>query len=867
MGEVYRAVDTRLGREVAVKILPAHLAGHLEMKARFDREAKAISLLNHAHICTLYDIGEANVGGSEVQYLVMELVEGEPLATRLGRGALPLEQALRYGMQMAEALGLAHRRGIVHRDLKPGNIMLTKGGVKLLDFGLAKLVTSADLVSSPDALTMNPATAEGLVVGTLQYMPPEQLEGRAVDARTDIFSFGAVLYEMITGRRAFQASSQASLIAAILHEQPPPMSATVPVSPRELDRVIATCMAKDPEDRWQNARDVMLELRAIAESPAVVEGAKSTRRRPWAIVAILALLGMTVLAYWLGRSMATKISVAGRVDVSIDLPYPVKLLPNGFGAPFAISHDGSKVIWAARSEQGEAIYLRSVASPEVTKIVETENVHAMFFSPDGQSIGFFSVGKLMVMPLQAAATPIVLTEDGPGAGAVWLPDGTIVYAPFPGSPLWRVPSRGGTAVMMTRVDTANGEAGHSWPTALPDGKTILYTVEMEGKSWNDARIFAQSVDGGNKKTVITGGSCSYYTESGYLLYFRAGSVMAVRFDPGTLETKGEASALVPNVISQAGSGGAFYSAASDGTLLYAPGSEDFFATQVEVVNRKGDRRTLPLPPRTYIHPRLSHDQRRVALQVAGANDDIWIYHNDRDAMTRLTSSLENLFPEWSPDGTRFAVSTTTPNGKPTVNIVRIDGAQPPVILVKPERGAFACSWSGDDRIAIQEFGGPTGFDLYVVKSDGSDRRSFLQTPYDEAEAAFSPDSRWLAYAATESGSWEVYVKAANGTGEKIQVSTSGGRAPMWHRDGRELLYQTGNAIMSVGVESADPLRLAKPQKVFEGDLVPGEMSANYDVSADGNELFIITRKVDPRAGNSLQFVMNPLAGTVKVGGR
>jgi serine/threonine protein kinase len=480
MGEVYKARDTRLERTVAVKVLPEHLTANEDLRQRFEREAKTISQISHPHICALYDVGREG----DRDYLVMEYLEGETLAARLDKGALPAEQLLRYGIEIADALDKAHRLGIVHRDLKPGNVMLTKSGVKLLDFGLAKAVQPAASVSALTSMpTETPAlTAEGTILGTFQYMAPEQLEARDTDARTDIFAFGAVVYEMATGQKAFSGRSRASLIGAILKDEPPPISAVQPMTPPALDRVVKTCLAKDPEDRWQTARDVVLELGWIAEgsqagtTPPAVAARRSRERVAWILSALLAIaLALTLVLPYLGRA---RTSSEGRaVRLSVLPPEKGRFMPG----TIALSPDGTRLAFVAADADGRSLlWIRSLDALEARALPGTERAYAPFWSPDGRFLAFFAEGKLKRVEASGGPPQILSNLTGTlsagtvGRGGTWNREGVILFAPNPGGPLVRIADTGGAPAPVTKLDVSRQENSHRWPVFLPDGRRFLY---------------------------------------------------------------------------------------------------------------------------------------------------------------------------------------------------------------------------------------------------------------------------------------------------------------------------------------------------------------------------------------------------------
>jgi eukaryotic-like serine/threonine-protein kinase len=595
MGEVWKGRDTRLDRSVAIKVLPAELAQNAEFKQRFEREAKTISQLNHPHICTLYDVGDG--------YLIMELLEGETLADRLERGPLPLVDVLKYGAQIGDALDRAHRDGVVHRDLKPGNVMLTRSGAKLLDFGLA---TGAPIELSHGTTIARPLTQQGTILGTLQYMAPEQLESAAADARTDLFALGALLYEMFTGQRAFVASSNASLIAAIFKEQPRPISELQPLTPPAFEHVVARCLEKDPEDRWQSARDVAQELRWIAAGGSQVGVAAplaaSRRAQPrlaWGVAAIAALVA--VVAGGMAWRAARRVE-APRV-MRFSAPNTITSRPVETYGAIAISPDGREIVYSAATGTSKMLFRRPIDQFEPSPIAGSEGGVQPFFSPDGKWVGYFARQRLWKVPLSGGrATEIARAARS--RGAEWLEDGTIVFCPYYYGGIERVSSSGGAVTVVSKVDSKAGERSHRWPRALPDSKAILYSVGLGG-SWDDARIVAHRLDTGERKVVLNGGTDARYVPTGHLVYVRGNSVYAVPFDVDALEIRGQPVEVTSGVANHS-AGGAEFAFSRNGTLVYfSPGVGGDEGGRLVILNRRGEREPVVLPDGPFGHPKFS----------------------------------------------------------------------------------------------------------------------------------------------------------------------------------------------------------------------------------------------------------------------
>ncbi|HEY7574314.1 MAG TPA: protein kinase, partial [Thermoanaerobaculia bacterium] len=651
MGEVYKARDTRLERSVAVKVLPDRLSSP-EARQRFEREAKTISQLSHPHICALHDVGREG----ETEYLVMELLEGETLTERLAKGALPLEQTLRFGVEIADALDKAHRQGIVHRDLKPANVMVTRSGVKLLDFGLAKAFeTPAPQGSLTSLPTRQGLTQEGMILGTFQYMAPEQLEGRDTDARTDIFAFGAVLYEMATGKKAFSGASQASLISAIMKEDPPPITAVSPLSPPALDHIARKCLAKDPEDRWQSAADLRGEIRWITEGSGSAAGASSaaaSRRRVRvapaapAAFALGAVLSGLVVYGWLSLRPPRDGAASNPAWLSIQLPSDAPLAAYG-AHRLAISLDGSRLAFSVEQGGTTRLYLRALGQPEATPVRDSDGATCAFFSPDGRWIAFAAGNKLMKVPVEGGV-PQIICEANEVRGGCWGPNGTILFSTGTAG-LRRVSASGGEVKALLIPDPAKGEAAFQWPQILPGEKTAIYTI-LAGSN----RIGIVSLETG-KSRDLTEGSGAYYAPPGHLVFARAGSLFAAPFDRERLELTGPAISILDGVMIVSPFQSPLFAVSSSGTLAYVPGSAPRHT--LAFVDREGKVTPLPFEPRGWEEPRLSPDGTRIAVTVRAENPDVWILDLARGSSARLTfDSSEDETADWSPDGTWIAFS-------------------------------------------------------------------------------------------------------------------------------------------------------------------------------------------------------------------
>jgi len=841
MGEVYRARDTRLDRTVAIKVLSQHLSASPEVRQRFEREAKTISQLSHPHICALYDVGREG----EIEYLVMEYLEGETLADRLAKGPLPLEQTLRYGMQIAGALEKAHRQGIVHRDLKPGNVMLTKTGVKLLDFGLAKSQPLAGGMPASAIATEGPAlTSEGSIIGTLQYMAPEQLQGKETDARTDIFALGATLYEMATGKKAFSGANQASLIASILTSEPAPITVPQPLSPRALDRVVATCLAKDPEDRWQSAGDVAKELKWISEGSEVgaapaIGRPKSRAWLPWAIAGLAVVLG-AVAALLARPSRATQ-----------ELTRFTIMPPSGqiFFGLVALSPDARRILFLVQDDVGRnSIALRSLDSLEMRRLPGTEDARGMFWSPDGREVAFFSEGKLKRIGAEGGPVQTVCESGGAFSGA-WGRQGTILFNEGVDAPIVAVPATGGTPVPVTALDTARGESWHAHPAFLPDGRHFVFVapnVDPEKTS-----VMLGSLDSKEVRRLFHADSSAIFAEPGYLLFGRDGALFAWRFDPGSLKLIGEAAPAFENVRCLREDNGLTASAAGN-RIVYVTW---LGRRRLVWVDRKGREQGGLGPVGGYSDVRISPDGEKVAVARRdpshGQNQDVWVLDSARGTTTRLTSeSTDELNPAWFPDGQRLVyVSDRAGSAFDLFERPAAGGDEKALVRTKTDKVLPTVSPDGRHLLVSVSEGSNFVRFLLPLSGQGDPLRLSGASRFSEQHPEFSPDGRWTAFDSNESGPREVYVQSFP-EGPKRQVSVGGGQMPIWNRNGSELFYVARDGmVMSVALHpAAGRLEIGEPQPLFLLQLGTGGeipwIHHPYDVSPDGQRFLVIRRAPD-----------------------
>ena len=873
MGEVYRGRDTRLDRIVAIKILTPALASDAEFRARFTGEAKAISALNHPHICGLFDIGHQE----GIDFLVMEYLDGETLGQRLGRGKIPLDHAVQNGIQIADALAAAHKAGIIHRDVKPGNVLLTRSGLKLLDFGLAKtappILHRAAETGRTELTTQAHLTGEGTIVGTLEYMAPEQLEGKELDPRTDIFALGAILYEMVTGRKAFKADSQASLITAIMSSEPPRLVSVAPMTPPLLDRLIHTCLAKNPDDRVQTAQDVLLQLRWILEGSQLdVTIPRATRRLggpvsrawvPWTITAVVALAAVWLLLAR-ARSGAMVAHTPSVVRSTILLPERVTL------NNAVISPDGSRVVFSGRDRAGRSqLWVRALAADAAVPLAGTEDGILPFWSPDGRHIAFFTAfpNKALKRIEASGGAPLSLLQETDGMGGAWTSSGDILFS-TPTGPILRIPAAGGQATPITKLDASRGETGHRYPFMLPDGRHFLFLAMKLGGSLTDPanRICVGSLDAGQAKPVLPASFNAQYAD-GYLLFLRGGawggSLLAQPFDPTRLEITGTP-AMVAEHVALYGDfiGLGSVSVASSGALLF-DGSR--LHTRLEWYDRAGRQIGSFGEPAIRVAPRLSFDGSRVLFNKydpGNQTSQVWIADVPRGLETRLTSAPgNNTNAIWSPDGTRVAYQSDAKH-QGDIHIRLADGSGSDNALTDEVGQYIPTDWSSDGRVVVAVHREPLGERLVGISAFSleGDRKAVAVVPpraTDIVGASLSLDRRWLAYATDESGRLEVYVVSFPDGRGKVQISNAGGCCPKWTRNGHELLYRApSQQVMSVGVDNTKGFRAGTPAPLFA---VPEGADGPWDAAADGQR-FVFTVPALKSSSVSLSLVLNWAAG-------
>jgi serine/threonine protein kinase len=852
MGEVYKARDTRLNRLVAIKVLPAPVSDRPEVKQRFEREAQAIAALNHPNICVLHDIGHQD----GVDYLVMEHLEGETLADRLNRGPLALEQALRVGIEIGDALDKAHRSGVLHRDVKPGNIMLTRSGAKLLDFGLAKL-KSAGQAALPLSELPTALTAEGSLLGTLQYMAPEQLDGAEADARTDVFAFGAVLYEMATGRKAFSGKSQASLIASILSSEPAPVSSVQPLTPPALEHVVTRCLAKAPDARWTAMNDVVFQLKWIAErgpkagvSEAVSSG-PGRKRLSWAAAsaALLALATLAVgLSYFRGSEREAQV-----IRFSVLPPPGTTFVSAGSEAILpvpALSPDGSNLAFVAFGTDGrQMLWLRPLGSLDARFLPGTEGASFPFWSPDSRFVGFFGQGSLKKIDV-TGGLPQTLSDAPAGQGGTWNRDGLIVFAPTGAGPLYRVPASGGTPAQATELDKSH-PGSHRWPHFLPDGRHFLYLARSAERQ---NRVFLGSIDSRESREVVASDSNAVYVPSGQLLFVREGTLMIQPFHVERLETTGQPAPVLEQVQYEFVSALAAFSVSQNDVLAYRTTSAltDF---ELAWFDRSGKRLSRVGEPGAYTVPQLSPDGRKLAVAVSA---DIWVADLARGSFSRLTFGSRRCCPVWSPKGDRI-VFRVERGAAADLYQKLASGAGQEELLWKDDRENIATDWARDGRYIVFQATDPqTKHDLWALPTSGERKPiPLFHTEFNEAQGRVSPNGQWIAYTSDESGKPEVYVRSFPTASGKWPVSTAGGADPRWRADGKELYFISADRkLMAVSVEQRPGFEAGIPVPLFDVR-VSGltDVRSHYAASADGQR-FLINTSIEDRTASPTAVVVN-----------
>jgi Tol biopolymer transport system component len=853
MGEVYRARDKDLGRDVAIKVLPAAFSADTERLRRFEQEAQAAGSLNHPNVLVIYHVG-TNDGSP---YIVSELLDGETLRDRLNGAALPQRKAIDYALQIAHGLAAAHEKGIIHRDLKPENLFVTKDGrVKILDFGLAKLTQTDSDQPQTNVPTRRVDTEPGMIMGTAGYMSPEQVRGRPVDHRADIFSFGAILYEMLSGKRAFHGESTADTMSAILREDPPDLSQTNKNVAPALERVINHCLEKNPEERFHSANDLAFAIEALSGATSIsglpVLSDLPARRRPyreiiaWAAAAILLLTSLAFAALYLRRPAPDERQVQFVVampEKASDLLMPV------------ISPDGRTLAFLATVEGTRYLFVRSLDVVAERRLAGTEDASFPFWSPDSRHIGFFSNNKLRKVEVNGGPVQ-VLCDAQSATGGTWNRDGVILLG-VPNKPIQRVSSAGGQAAQVLALDETRNEIEHSFPQFLPDGNHFLYY------SWNgspsSAEIYVASLDGKDRKGLIQNDSNAVFTAPGYLLFARETTLMAQRFDASKLELTGEAVPVLENVTFSANIAYSNFSVSDNGTLVFWSGTNT--GRQLAWFDRSGKQISTVGPAALYNDVVMSPDQKKAAVQkIDGGNSDIWIIDLVRGLPVRFTfNAASDDDPTWSSDGSYVVFTSDRNNGSRQLYKKIASGAGNEELLGDtPSITTDGCDLSSDGKyILFETTGEKTGGDVWVLPLEG-DKKAYplLQSEFNEFHAHFSPDGRWFAYSSAESGKPEVYIQSFPPAGGKWQVSTNGGAQPQWRRDGKELFYvATDRKLMAVDIKLGTSFEMGTPAALFQTQVAGFAAPNRYAVSPDGQR-FLINSTIQDASPTPLTVILN-----------
>ncbi len=858
MGEVYRARDQRLDRDVAIKVLPDSLAADPDRIARFEREAKTLAALNHPGIAHIHGLEES----SGTRALVMELVEGPTLADRIARGRIPLEEALPIAKQIAEALEAAHEQGIIHRDLKPPNIKVRDDGtVKVLDFGLAKALESttsyASVTESPTIASPAMMTRAGVILGTAAYMSPEQARGKPVDNRVDIWAFGCVLVEMLCGRAPFARETASDTLAAIL-ERDPDWSALPSNTPAIVRRLLGRCLKKDPQQRLRDIGDARLEIEEAIAGPAASPGNAPVRREylGWAVaaVAIVVALALAVVGWQQRSSLATPVA-SWPVSLAVTAPRGYQI---DVTSPVGVSPDGRAVAFAASRGGTQQIFVRDLDKRDVVALPGTDGGFAPFFSPDGQWVGFFAAQKMKKV-LRTGGAPLSIADFSELAAtrnvsAAWDEQDTILFTPDVFTGIRRVSASGGTPTEVTKL--APGESFHLWPQLLPGGRSILFSAVGQGPT---PQAYVQRLDTGERKPLVRGHG-TRYVRSGHLVFVQGGSLMAVPFDSASLEMTGSPVNLVPDVTppfrlrTMPAGFNRLFDVSPAGTLAFVSAGRPPQHALVWV-DRSGREEPTGASGGTYAQPRLSPDGRRIAVVVRGDDlDDVWVYEIARHIWNRFTFDGNNNFPLWTADGTRLAYNTDRAGGI-DIEWKRADSSGAPEAIVPRDFAprSFPFSWSPDGTLALVAL--RPAQDIWVVRP-GDKPRPFVATPFVEGAPMFAPDGRSIAYVSRETGRNEIYLRPFPGPGEKVPISNEGGNEPLWSPTGRELFYRAGDAMMAVDVTTLPTLHAGVARRLFERHYEPAiALYANYS-TVDGERFVMIKRVDEGDAPNQINVVVN-----------
>jgi serine/threonine-protein kinase len=841
MGIVYKAEDIKLKRTVALKFLAPELIRDPEAKERFIHEAQAASALDHPNICTVYEIDESD----GQMFIAMAYVEGQSLRKKVSQGPLKLDETLDIAIQVAEGLQEAHGKGIVHRDIKSANIMVTsKGQAKIMDFGVAKLAGRTKF------------TQTGTTMGTVAYMSPEQSRGERVDFKTDIWSLGVVIYELIVGSLPFKGDHEQAVMYSILNEEPEPMTGLRTGVPMELERIVSKMLAKNKAARYQHVDEIPVDLRGIKERPDSISmtatqktSARSIKPRsrflrllPWSLTCLMALV--LAVAHWSPwRAGPSEDLPSIRLTVPTQPLAQPSAVTETRGNTIVISPDGTKVVYAIESEKTAQLYLREIDQFDSTPISGTENAYSPFFSPDGQWVGFFSEGKLKKV-LLSGGQPVVLCSTPATIGGTWGPDDKIVFG-VAGEGLKQVSASGGVPEAITKVDFENGEWSHCVSEILPGGKKILYTI-YDGSAFA-LHIVMLDLETKEKQILIEGAAHAYYAPTGHLIYSQEGTLMAAPFDVARLRLTGPSISVLDGIMVRIFRG-TLSSFSQNGTLIYIRGSEQTEENMLVWVDRQGKSQPVTESQRLYLGPRISPDGKKLAMWIRDEKGgQVWIYDISRGTLSRLTSEGQNFWPIWTPDGKKVTFPSMR-TGSEGIGIFMkpVDRSLPGKQLTQASSSQQPLSWSPDGKSLVfhQSIHPITGWDIWMLTlGDDSTPSPILNSESNERLPALSPDGRWLAYASDESGRPEVYITTFPSPSGRWQISTQGGSEPAWARDGKELFYRNADKMMAVDIVTDPDFIPGKPQLMFEGSYIPHFYGRNFDVEPDGNR-FVMVKAVE-----------------------
>jgi Tol biopolymer transport system component len=872
MGEVYRARDEKLSRDVAIKVLPSDLPTNGDRLYRFEQEAQATGALNHPNILAVYDIGMYN----SAPYVVSELLEGETLRDVLNDRSLGPRKAIEYAIQLAHGLTAAHDTGIIHRDLKPDNVFITKDDrLKILDFGLAKLVQPGDSDVQTDIATRKVLTDPGTVVGTVGYMSPEQVKGETADHRSDIFSFGAILYEMLSSQRAFRRETWPETMTAILKEEPPELSSINPSITQSLERIVRRCLEKHPARRFQNASDLAFALEALAGTSgpsgprlqalaAVAEttGASFSKRErlAWIAAAVLLLLSLGLLVFTFTRSRQPGPESARVVRYEISTPDKTALNLSRWPS-LALSPDGSTVVFVGTTGGIHRLYVRRRDETAIKPIAGTEGASTPVFSPDGKWIAFLADRTLKKASLDGQVSSLLKVDDARGVG--WANDDSLVYTPDAAEGLFQVSADGGQPTRITTPDPAKNERSHRWLEVLPGGKAAIFTVGTLNSpdSYEKANIDAVNLATGERRAVVQGASMARYAPTGHLIFARGGSLYAVGFDPETLSTQGKPQLILQGVAGDETTGVAHFTIANDGTLAYVPGSPGANMRRIVWVDRTGKVQPLSLDPAQHNDIRISPDRSHAAVLVGSSGSgDVWVYDLERATSTRLTFNGRNATPIWSVDGKSIYYVEMDPSaaGKSVVMRKPADGSRAAQALLSVDGTAYIKAVVPDGSTGIFDYQRSASHGAIVQSKleQGATLTELVETQFAEYAAALAPDGRWLAYQSNESDRSEIYVRDMTGSGARWRISIEGGEEPRWSHDGRELYYRNGNLFMSVAIQTSPSFQAGKPTSLFGGSFdLRTNTGITYDVDPKGNR-FLMLRPAEESTAPSVMIVLN-----------